>query len=96
MAQKTFSPFEFLVYGLRTALENIRLFILATITIGASIVGSVIVAAIIGLLGYALFFITLKNPSSLPRIVIGAFLVFASLLTRLFGPLVHQTFVDVL
>ena len=41
----------------------------------------IIVAAIIGLLGYALFFITLKNPSSLPRIVIGAFLVLASLLT---------------
>ena len=41
----------------------------------------IIIAAIIGLLGYALFFITLKDPSSLPRIVIGAFLVFASLLT---------------
>jgi len=42
----------------------------------------IIIAAIIGLLGYALFFITLKDPtSSLPRIVIGAFLVLASLLT---------------
>jgi len=41
----------------------------------------IIIAATIGLLGYALFFITLKDPSSLPRIVIGVFLVFASLLT---------------
>lgn len=42
----------------------------------------IIIAAVIGFLGYALFFITLKDPtSSLPRIVIGAFLVLASLLT---------------
>lgn len=44
----------------------------------------IIIAAIIGFLGYALFFITLKDPtSSLPRVVIGVFLVQASLLTWL-------------
>ncbi|OQX65264.1 MAG: hypothetical protein B6I38_03920 [Anaerolineaceae bacterium 4572_5.1] len=39
------------------------------------------IAAIIGLLGYALVFITLRDPSSLPRVVVGAFLVSASILT---------------
>ncbi|NQU29322.1 MAG: sugar transferase, partial [Anaerolineae bacterium] len=41
----------------------------------------IIIAAVIGLIGYALVFITLVNPSSLPRIVIGAFLLLAALLT---------------
>ena len=42
----------------------------------------IIIAAFIGLLVYALFFIALKDPtSSLPRVVIGAFLVIASLIT---------------
>ena len=42
----------------------------------------IIIAALIGFFGYAFFFITLKDPtSSLPRIVIGVFLVLTSLLT---------------
>ena len=41
----------------------------------------IVIAAGIGLIGYALVFITLVNPSSLPRIVIGAFLLLAALLT---------------
>ena len=42
----------------------------------------ILVAAVIGFIAYALLFITLRNPtSSLPRIIIGAFLVLASLFT---------------
>ncbi|MBT3322680.1 MAG: sugar transferase [Anaerolineae bacterium] len=42
----------------------------------------IIIAAVIGMLGYALLFTTLRNPtSSLPRVVIGAFLILASLFT---------------
>ena len=42
----------------------------------------ILIAAVIGSIGYALLFTTLRNPtSSLPRIVIGAFLILASLLT---------------
>ena len=41
----------------------------------------VAIAAFIGLIGYALIFITLKDPTSLPRIVVGAFLILSSLLT---------------
>ena len=48
----------------------------------------ILVAAVIGLLGYALLFTTLRNPtSSLPRVVIGAFLIFAALLTWLWRSL---------
>lgn len=43
----------------------------------------IVIAAVIGLIGYALVFITLRNPSSLPRIVIGAFLLIAAFLTWL-------------
>lgn len=39
------------------------------------------IAAIIGLIGYSLIFITLKDPTSLPRVVVGAFLVISSVLT---------------
>ncbi len=38
-------------------------------------------APIVGLLGYSLLFIFIFEPNSLPRIAVGAFLVFASLLT---------------
>lgn len=42
----------------------------------------ILVAAVIGFIAYAVFFITLRNPtSSLPRIIIGAFLILASLFT---------------
>ncbi|NOY98915.1 MAG: sugar transferase [Chloroflexi bacterium] len=41
----------------------------------------VAVAAFIGLIVYALIFITIKDPNSLPRIGVGAFLVIASILT---------------
>jgi exopolysaccharide biosynthesis polyprenyl glycosylphosphotransferase len=40
-------------------------------------------AAFVGLIAYALVFITLRDPSSLPRIVVGAFLIIASILTLL-------------
>jgi exopolysaccharide biosynthesis polyprenyl glycosylphosphotransferase len=44
----------------------------------------ILTAGVIAFLGYALVFITLKDPtSSLPRIVIGAFLLLAALLTWL-------------
>lgn len=43
----------------------------------------ILVAGIIAFVGYAVIFITLKDPTSLPRIVIGAFLLLAALLTWL-------------
>ena len=44
----------------------------------------ILAAGIIAFLGYALFFIALKNPTStLPRVVVGAFLLFAAFLTLL-------------
>ena len=43
----------------------------------------ILVAGMIAFVGYAVIFITLKDPTSLPRIVIGAFLLFAALLTWL-------------
>jgi exopolysaccharide biosynthesis polyprenyl glycosylphosphotransferase len=39
------------------------------------------IAAFLGLVLYSLLFITYRNPQSLPRIIVGAFLLFASLLT---------------
>ncbi len=39
------------------------------------------IAAFIGLVAYSLVFITIREPNSLPRIGVGAFLLFASLLT---------------
>lgn len=39
------------------------------------------VAALVGLVGYSVVFTTFKDPNSLPRIGVGAFLVYASLLT---------------
>jgi exopolysaccharide biosynthesis polyprenyl glycosylphosphotransferase len=42
---------------------------------------AIAVAPIVGLLGYSLIFTINQDPTSLPRIGIGAFLVFASLLT---------------
>jgi exopolysaccharide biosynthesis polyprenyl glycosylphosphotransferase len=39
------------------------------------------IAAFLGLVLYSLLFITYQNPQSLPRIIVGAFLLFASLLT---------------
>mgnify|MGYP001346054659 FL=1 len=39
------------------------------------------VAAFVGLMAYSLFFIIRQDPNSLPRIGVGAFLLFASLLT---------------
>ena len=55
----------------------------------------ILVAAVIGSLGYALLFTIVRNPtSSLPRVVIGAFLIFAALLTwlwRSFYSAIHIT-----
>lgn len=39
------------------------------------------IAVVIASLGYAVIFITIKDPTSLPRIVIGAFLLIAAILT---------------
>jgi exopolysaccharide biosynthesis polyprenyl glycosylphosphotransferase len=39
------------------------------------------IAAFLGLVLYSLLFITYRNPQTLPRIIVGAFLLFASLLT---------------
>ncbi|MBT3315691.1 MAG: sugar transferase [Anaerolineae bacterium] len=48
----------------------------------------ILIAAVIGFIAYALLFMTVRNPtSSLPRIVIGAFLIFAALLTWLWRSL---------
>ena len=43
----------------------------------------ILAAGVIAFLGYALLFITLKNPTSLPRVVIGAFLLISAFLTWL-------------
>jgi len=39
------------------------------------------IAALVGLIGYSVVFTTFKDPNSLPRIGVGAFLLYASLLT---------------
>ncbi|MCP4139282.1 MAG: sugar transferase [Chloroflexi bacterium] len=53
----------------------------------------ILIAAVIGFLGYALLFTLVRNPtSSLPRVVIGVFLVFAALLTWLWRSLFIQLY----
>jgi len=48
----------------------------------------ILIAAVLGFIAYALLFMTVRNPtSSLPRVVIGAFLLFAALLTWLWRSL---------
>ena len=44
-------------------------------------VRGIAVAAFIGLILYSLFFLTYSDPEALPRIIVGAFLLYASLLT---------------
>lgn len=76
-------PFWFYLLPLAWTLLMIELYELNTAASWRKTLRGVAIAAFVGLIVYSLVFIIRANPNSLPRVGVGAFLVYASVLTLL-------------